>query len=175
MNRIITYLLATGHLAVIIQLAVAEEIEALPVLKVSNTQAIIAKDGQKITVRGSVSTVRKSKGGTNVINFEDSEFYLVTFKSDLQTFDGGEPADLYRGKHLAVTGVVSIYKDKPQMKLAHPDMVKIIDPNEPLATPVKSSTNSTKANKTKASERKTVTKTLKKKKKPPVDPKKYFK
>lgn len=154
---------------------VGEEEAAPPVFEVSDTAAITAKDGQKITVRGTVSAVRKSRGGTNFINFADSEFYLVTFKSDLQAFEKGEPADLFSGKHLAVTGVVSIYQGKPQMKLNRPDMVRIVDPDAPELVKPEPST-------AKAGEKKeTVPITAKKetaatkKKRPPVDPKKYFK
>ena len=81
MNRIITYLLAFACSAV-----AAEETDTSPVFKSSDTQSITAKVGQKITIKGTVSTVRKSNGGTNFINFEDSEFYLVAFKSDLKAF-----------------------------------------------------------------------------------------
>lgn len=153
-----------------------EEGAAPPVFKASDTAAITAKDGQKATVRGMVSTVRKSKGGSNFINFADSEFYLVTFKSDLQAFEQGGPADLYRGKYLAVTGVISIYQGKPQMKLNSPAMVKIVDPDAPEEVPVKT-TPPKKAGVEKepvpiSAKKETATT---KKKRPPVDPKKYFK
>lgn len=153
-----------------------EESATPPVFEASDTAAITAKDGQKITVRGAVSTVRKSRGGTHFINFVDSEFYLVTFKSDLQAFEKGEPADLYRGKHLAVTGVVSIYQGKPQMKLQRPDMVKIIDLNASKKesvkpTPPKKAERKKESAPLSAKEKATTTQ----KKRPPVDPKKYFK
>jgi len=161
-------------LAIFCSAAAAEITGNSPTFKSSDSQSITAKDGQKITVHGIVSSVRKSKGGTNFINFENSDFYLIAFKSDLGAFEGGEPADLYQGKHLAVTGVVSIYNNKPQMKLLRPDMVKIVSEDEPIPTP-------DKAKKRKASSRDPVAKLSKKadpnkkKKAPPVDPKKYFK
>ncbi len=154
----------------------AEENPATPIFDASDSPAIAAKEGQKITVRGVVSSVRKSRGGTNFINFADSEFYLVTFKSDLQAFDKGEPADLFRGKHLAVTGVVSIYQGKPQMKLNHPGMVEVVDPDAPEENPAKPSPSS-KDGEEKETVKKTEPKSKPnaKKKRPPVDPKKYFK
>jgi len=155
---------------------VGEESAAPPVFEASDTAAITAKDGQKVTVRGVVSTVRKSRGGTNFINFAGSEFYLVTFKSDLQAFENGEPADLFSGKHLAVTGVVSIYQGKPQMKLNRPDMVRIVDPDAPGEEPVeptapKKATEKKETAPISAKKEPAATK----KKLPPVDPKKYFK
>lgn len=148
--------------------------EELPTFKASDTNAIVAKSGQKITVRGTVSEVRKSRSGTNFINFENSEFYLVTFKSDLPAFEKGEPSDLYRGKHLAVTGVISIYKGKAQMKLNHPDMVKIINAEDPMPKP-KSKTTSQKKTATPVKKSKPGDTLTKAKKKAPVDAKKYFK
>ena len=169
MNRIITYLLAFACSAV-----AAEETDTSPVFKSSDTQSITAKVGQKITIKGTVSTVRKSNGGTNFINFEDSEFYLVAFKSDLKAFENGEPADLYQGKHLTVTGVASIYKGKPQMKLSHPDMVRLVNPDETDTAPIKKEKRETSSPKQpiKTSEK---VDSVNKKKKAPVDPKKYFK
>jgi len=169
MNRIITYLLVFTCSAV-----AAEETDTSPVFKSSDTRSIIAKEGQKITVRGLVSSVRKSNGGTNFINFDTSEFYLITFKSDLNTFVDGEPADLYQGKHLAVTGVVSVYKNKPQMKLLHPDMVRIINADEPLPATKNKKKRDTSKNKI-VPETSKKNKSEKKKNNSPVDPKKYFK
>ncbi len=51
----------------------------------------------------------------------------MTFKSDLGPFTEGEPADIYEGKHLSVTGVIGIYKDAPQIKLLDPKQVKTSD------------------------------------------------
>lgn len=169
MKQIITYLLAFTCPAF-----GAEETDTSPVFKSSDTQSIIAKDGQKITIQGIVSTVRKSNGGTNFINFEDSEFYLVAFKSDLKAFENGEPADLYRGKHLTVTGVTSIYKGKPQMKLSHPDMVKIVNPDEADPAPIKKKRLDPPSPKKPIKTPQKVDSTNKKKR-APVDPKKYFK
>lgn len=148
--------------------------DALPTFKASDTQSIIAKSGQKITVRGTVSSVRKSNSGTNFVNFENSEFYMVTFKSDLPAFTKGEPADLYQGKYLAVTGVISLYNGKAQIKLNHPSMVKIIGKGEPFPEPEKN-TKPVRAKKLPVTKTINKSPTDKKKKAAPVDSKKYFK
>lgn len=145
-----------------------------PTFKASDTQSIIAKNGQKITVFGTVSSVRKSNSGTNFINFKNSDFYLVTFKSDLIAFEKGAPADLYQGKDLAVTGVISLYQGKAQIKLNHPDMVKVITEDSPLPKPKKAQTP--KKPKTQPEDTPSDKSLPKKKKKTaPVDSKKYFK
>ena len=169
MNRIITCLLA-----ITCSIAAAEDTGEFPIFKTSDTESILAKAGQKITVRGTVSEARKSKGGTNFISFINSEFYLVTFKSDLKAFKNKEPADLYKKKHLAITGVISIYKNKPQMRLNHPNMVKIISEDEPILAPEKvKKRNTTKRQPLTQSPEKLTAEI--KKQIPPVDPKKYFK
>jgi hypothetical protein len=113
----------------------------------------------------------------NFVNFDGAEFYLVTFKSDLTEFLQGEPADLYDGKRLAVTGVISIYKEKPQIKLTDPKMVQILEadtefPPKADAEPAKKKP-APEAKKTETPETKPTPEEPKKK--PPVDPKKYFK
>ncbi|MFK5924775.1 MAG: hypothetical protein QM496_21565 [Verrucomicrobiota bacterium] len=145
-----------------------------PVFEAADGQAITAKTGQRITVRGKVTEVRKTSSGTNFINFENSDFYLVTFKSDLTAFEKGEPAELYQGRHLAVTGVVSTYKGKPQMKLTHPDMVKIIDADAPLPAVKKQPDQVSKKAKPETTSSKSKS-SEQKKKATPVNAKKYFK
>ena len=166
--------LLTGWLVVICFTAIAEETSEFPVFSASETESILDKTGQKITVRGMVSEARKSKGGTHFISFENSDFYLVTFKSDLKAFKGEEPAVLYRNKHLAVTGVISVFKNKPQMKLNHPDMVKIISEDEPIPAQ-KIKKKRIKPTKKPAIKTPKKAHSEQKKKTPPVDSKKYFK
>ena len=39
-------------------------------------------------------------------------------------FKGGGPATLYDGKQIAITGIIDIYKDAPQMKLMDPSAIR---------------------------------------------------
>jgi len=82
-------------------------------IEATETDELKAKDEQKVTVYGEATGAGKSSSGTNFVNFKEAEFYLVTFKSDLNLFPEGEPADLYDGKRLALTGVMSLYQGKP--------------------------------------------------------------
>ena len=158
--------------------------KSLPIFRAGDTEALLKNDGQKVTVIGKCDRSGKSSGGTNFVNFENSEFSLVTFKSDLGPFTEGEPADLYEGKHLSVTGVIEIYKDAPQIKLLDPKQVKTSDEAFPVsepeikpAAPTDSGSEASAADKTGPD---TDTDTDKpadqeEKPKPPVDPRKYFK
>jgi len=153
-----------------------EEAGSAPVVAATDTAELKAKDGQKVIVYGETARTGKSQSGMNFVNFSGAEFSLVTFKSDLGPFKDGEPADVYDGKRLVVTGVISIYKDKPQIKLTSPDQVRVLAGDEawPAAT-------SPKAAREKAvpAAAKPVAEPAKgaeePKKKPPVDPKLYFK
>lgn len=99
-------------------------------LAATETAALVAKEGQKIIVYGETADSAKSSSGANFVNFKGAEFFLVTFKSDLDQFPEGEPFALFDGKRLAVEGVVSIYQDKPQIKLTRPDQVTVLVPGE---------------------------------------------
>jgi len=163
---------------------------ALPILAASETEALIQKEGQKVTVIGKCERTGKSRGGTNFVNFVDGDFTLVTFKSDLGPFSEGEPADIYKGKHLSVTGVIEIYKDAPQIKLIDPEQVTASD--EPFEMPDADSETKTDelaaaeaAKKAGMDAKAAADGEAKKdgepaadekgKPKPPVDPRKYFK
>ena len=148
-------------------------------LAADKTEELMAKDGQKITVYGETHGSGKSSSGMNFVNFKGAEFYLVTFKSDVDEFEDGEPADVYDEKRLAVTGLVSIYKEKPQIKLTSPDQVRILEEGEefppPGAAKAEEDKREEKPMPKKAAEKSDDGKKEEPKIKPPVDPKKYFK
>lgn len=154
---------------------------SLPILEASETEALKKKEGQKVTVIGKCDRTGKSSGGTNFVNFENADFTLVTFKSDLGPFTAGEPADIYEGKYLSVTGVIGIYKDAPQIKLLDPKQVKASDeafkapdPNA-VAAPAPASTETDKEKSEADNDADAKDAGDKEKPKPPVDPRKYFK
>jgi len=148
-------------------------------LAADKTEELMAKDGQKITVYGVTHGSGKSSSGMNFVNFKGAEFYLVTFKSDVDEFEDGEPADIYDEKRLAVTGLVSIYKEKPQIKLTSPDQVRILEEGEEFPPPGAAKAGEERGEEKpmpkKAAEKSDEGKKEEPKKKPPVDPKKYFK
>ncbi len=143
-----------------------------------DAKTIEAKDGQKVTVYGRVEGSEKSPSGTNFVRFGESAFYLVTFKSDLTEFPDGEPADQYEENRIAVTGTVSLFQGKPQIKLTSPDQIQILTDEEvfppkvvapPASQPEKSDPPSDPKPEKPMEETKT------EKPKPPVDSSLYFK
>ncbi|MEM7696976.1 MAG: hypothetical protein AAF236_01065 [Verrucomicrobiota bacterium] len=103
------------------------------------TSELMSKEGQKVIVYGETEDSGKSGSGTNFVNFAGAEFYLVTFKSDLPQFPDGEPADLFDGKRIAVTGAISVYQEKPQIKLVSPDQIEILEPDATFPPPAAAS------------------------------------
>lgn len=152
---------------------------AFPILAATETEALKAKEGQKVVVFGETARSGRSKSGTHFVNFKEAEFYLIAFKTDLAAFGPtGEPAVAYDGKRLAVTGVVTLYQGKPQIKLTSPDQVRVLAadepwPRAPAPAPATSSAPATTGPEKPAP---TAAKAPEEpKKKPPVDAKLYFK
>lgn len=142
------------------------------------TEALEAKEGQEVVVHGTTTGSGKSSSGTNFVNFDGAEFYLVTFKSDLTRFPDGEPSNAYDGKRLAVTGVISIYQGKPQIKLTSPGQVRVLEESEefpPKREMVETEAPAESAEPEEESAKKEEpTEEKPGKRKPPVDPSKYF-
>lgn len=157
--------------------AVAQDAAAaLPIFAATETAALKGKDGQKIVVYGETARSGKSQNGMNFVNFAGAEFYLIAFKSDLGAFKDGEPADVYDGKRLVVTGVVTIYKDKPQIKLTSPDQVRVLAADEAWPQAAAPAQTAAPAPAVPANPAPAAAKSAEEpKKKPPVDPKLYFK
>lgn len=152
----------------------ADEILYLPA---TATEELKAKEGQAVTVHGEVGESAKSASGTNFVNFKDAEFFLVTFKSDLHQFPEGEPADVYKGKRLAIEGTVSIYQGKPQIKLTKPEQVTVLAPDAvfPPPRPVMPVASAPEAKPEAEKAPAAAPAAPAAKPKPPVDPSEYFK
>jgi len=156
----------------------AEEGTTTIYIAADDTEALKAKEGQKVTVYGKTTGSGKSQSGTNFVNFKGAEFYLITFASDLEQFGEGEPHEVYDEQNIAVTGTLSIYKEKPQIKLTEPAMIKVIAegdefPPKAAAKPAAPATDKPTA-KAEPKE-KGEDKPEEPKRKPPVDASKYFK
>lgn len=147
-------------------------------LEATATKELIAKEGQKVTVYGHTENSAKSASGANFVNFKGAEFFLVTFQSDLAQFPAGEPFEQFDGKHIAVDGVVSVYRDKPQIKLTRPDQVRVLEADEVFPPVVEKPAAEGTAEKTEKSREKPETTSEEKeeepKRKPPVDASEFF-
>lgn len=147
-------------------------------LEANQTAAIIAKEGQNVVVYGETEGSAKSASGTNFVKFKGSEFSLITFKSDLGPFPKEEPYLAYDKKRLVVAGVVTLYQNKPQIKLTDPKQVTILAPGAVFPPPVeKEEKSEAPAAEDKKSAPLPTTTPLAEptKPKPPVDPSEYFK
>ncbi len=167
-------LLVASFLSVALLLP-AEEGDKL-YLEASATEALIAKEGQKVIVYGETENSAKSASGTNFVNFKGAEFYLITFKSDLDQFPEGEPFELFDAMRVAIEGAVSIYQDKPQIKLTSPDQVTVLAADEVfppvVAKPKESAPAKEEMKGDEAPEENPVEEEPKKK--PPVDASEFF-
>lgn len=157
---------------------VAAEEDGKIYLAANQTAELIAKEGQKVLVHGETEGSSKSASGTNFVNFKGSEFFLVTFKSDLEPFQETEPHLAYDKKRLAVEGTIALYQGKPQIKLTDPKQVTVLAPDAVFPPPVekqeKSATPAT-ADKKMPPVPTTTPAPEPAKPKPPVDPSEYFK
>lgn len=160
--------------AFLVPLAGADENIYLPA---DATDDLIAKEGQIIVVHGETERSAKVASGTNFVNFKGADFFLVTFKSDLDQFPDGEPHALYDGKRVAVEGPISIYKDKPQIKLTSPAQITILEPNAEFPPKADKMEKPEAATEAKPTEKKPEKKSEPEpgKRKPPVDASEFFK
>lgn len=142
------------------------------------TAELVAKEGQKIIVYGETENSAKSASGTNFVNFKGSEFFLVTFKSDLGPFGESEPHLAYDKQRIAVEGVIALHQGKPQIKLTDPAQITVLAPDAVFPPPATKKEEAPAAEKEKpmtpADPASTATPEPAKPK-PPVDPAEYFK
>lgn len=146
-------------------------------LEASATADLSAKEGQKVVVYGETTGSEKNASGTNFVRFKGAEFLLVTFKTDLEPFQSGEPYTIYDGKRLAVEGIVSIYQGIPQIKLTQPGQITLLEP-EAIFPPVPEKEKSAPEPKPEMTAKENPTEEpapTEPKRKPPVDSTEYFK
>tara|TARA_R110002073_G_scaffold43095_2_gene119994 strand:+ start:985 stop:1341 length:357 start_codon:yes stop_codon:yes gene_type:complete len=82
--------------------------------------------GNSLTVEGVVSQVSATRGGTTFINFggrfPNHVFYAVIFRQNTDQF-----SDVFalEGRTIAISGVVELYKGKPQIVLNSADQLEL--------------------------------------------------
>jgi hypothetical protein len=102
--------------------------DAPPRVKAANVVALGELVGQRVTVYGRVgSTATSRRSGAQFLNFESSEFSVVCLAADLPKFKAGQPADIFRGHEVEVTGTLERYQGKLQIKLTDPAQIKLAD------------------------------------------------
>ncbi|MEZ5301594.1 MAG: hypothetical protein R3F11_13230 [Verrucomicrobiales bacterium] len=102
----------------------AEKLEDIPAAEMDKLRELA---GQKVAVVGEIKNTGRSESGINFLNF-DGGFVVVCFPEVVKDkFPDKDPAKLYHRKYVRVTGEITLFKDKPQIKLYGPDQVEEID------------------------------------------------
>ena len=84
--------------------------------------------GDVITVQGRVADAFQIPEGPCLLKFDAESkeaFYIAAFTRDWPEL-AAEPAELYRGRVVRVTGAVTPYRGVPQMKVEDPSQVEIV-------------------------------------------------
>lgn len=97
-----------------------------PILLASDQAAIASHVDQMATVKGMIEQTGQSRSGTNFLNFKDPHFFVVSFPS-VRHFFRLDPSSLYDKKEIEITGTIVAYEDRYQIKLDHPDQIKVIE------------------------------------------------
>ena len=101
------------------------EIPAFDVKQIDDIRAVV---GKQIKVSGLIERTGKSKGtGMNFLNFSGGELTVVVFGRSLKNFPKGEPADIFKGKPVEVTGKLEFYKEKLQIVLEQPSEITLLE------------------------------------------------
>lgn len=95
--------------------------------------------GQAASITGMVQSVKSTKTIT-FLNFDESrsaDFVVVIRRENLQRFLS-PPAELYEGQIVRVRGVVTTYRDRPEIIVTAPEQIEIVDhlpPRRPVLPP----------------------------------------
>lgn len=101
-------------------------------IDVSDLDAIKAAAGTEISVKGKIyGTYKPESGSVLLFNFDQQRnFNGVVKKANIEAVNAGFDGDVaaaVKGKMVTITGMVSMYKDKPQIEIVKPDQIKIQD------------------------------------------------
>lgn len=124
-----------------VHFSLAKEQPAPPRIKANKLLELRKHVGQPITAFGKVDRTNTSRSGNHFLNMEGKVLTVICFPDDVKKFTKGKPADTYKNKTIEVTGKLTEYKGKLQLKLTSPNNIKQID------TPI--ATNGSKSNLTK--------------------------
>lgn len=111
------------------QLTIVGEAKAEAEIKAEDIEKIKTYDGKLITVAGTIKRVSKAKSGkVTFINFGDdwkSSFTSIVFAGDEEKFKEMGGLESLLNKNVKLTGVVTIYKDKPEIILKSPTQITV--------------------------------------------------
>lgn len=96
-------------------------------IKATNVVELRDYADKRVTVYGKIESTGTASSGHNFLNFYGKQVAVFCHKNDVAKFKAGKPAALYKGKDVEITGDLSLYQGKLQLKLTDPAHIKIID------------------------------------------------
>lgn len=129
--------------ALLCPLALAEEKtvtsgapEPAPELRLAATDLadLVAAQGKRVVVTGTVIRTNHSQSGMNFLNFVDeirTGFVVVIKGADVPKFGDIPPQYLYLKKKIQITGTIAMYRAQPQIVVHSPKQIKILSDPEP--------------------------------------------
>lgn len=110
------------------------------VIKATDTDALKAAVGSEVTVRGDISGSYKGKSGVILLNFAGArrDFVAVVEKPNADAVNAafnGDVAEAVKYKTVTITGLVQLYREKPQLVITKPEQIKIEGDSKPAAEP----------------------------------------
>lgn len=125
LNALLLLLLVAGSF--VQGVAAKEEAAKTTRIKASNVIELRENASQRVTVYGRIESTGAASSGHNFLNFSGKQVAVFCHKNDVAKFKEGKPAEVYKGKDVEVTGILSLYQNKLQLKLTDPAHIKIID------------------------------------------------
>lgn len=96
-------------------------------VKATNTIELRELVGEEITAYGKTESTGESSSGHQFLNFFGKQLSVFCGKDDVAKFKDGKPAELYADKEVEVTGQLSLFKGKMQIKLTGPENIRLIE------------------------------------------------
>lgn len=103
-------------------------------IKANNVVALREAVGKRVTVHGFVGRTAKSGSGHQFLNFADTELSAVCLPENSKRFTDGPPFEVYKNRHVELTGTVELYKGKLQIQLTEPSQIKIVEASSEAKT-----------------------------------------
>ena len=125
-------LVAIGLLA---QFAVSREGDEPKRVNATNSVELRDLVGQEVTVFGKIESTGKSSSGHQFLNFYGKQLSVFCGKDDVARFKDGAPTELYGNKDVEVTGQLSLFNGKLQIKLTAPEKIRLIEDTAGRAPP----------------------------------------
>jgi hypothetical protein len=97
-------------------------------LSATNAIALNNHVGRKVIVYGLIESTGKSSSGHHFLNFTGKQLTAFCPQEVVARFKEGAPADLYKNKEVEITGELSLFNGKLQIRLAAPGDIRERDP-----------------------------------------------